>query len=352
MRADTFTRKASEKGRIRIGGLYPSTTYTVTVERAEDAPDKSNALPEGTRLVTDEELTWAEKPKEYWWSAKEEPRWRNYSKSINTEDWKAFNAYAIPTDTVLRPLPEVGYRHVTDEERKKYAKPGCARVWLAYPREWAAADSQGWKGKYNYAVPADHVWAEDAPKMILATDEVRRKYEMPKGAVYNYNDGTTGSCFYGKWDNDPPSETKYITYPANAVLVPRMIQATDETRRLYEMPEGAQSSTIPCGWVACQLRWWDDLSQSLEHIIQYPANAVLVPREHKWRFFRHKDGFVDGTDVLEYTPRGSCIRHMTDGRMEACRLRTLPEVEEMVRQGYWIEVDGPTPKPKPCEKEA
>ena len=88
----------------------------------------------------------------------------------------------------------------------------------------------------------------------------------------------------------------------------------------------------------------ETVTNRLDHY-RYPANLVLVPRERKWRFFRHKDGFVDGTDVLEYTPRGSCIRHMTDGRMEACRLRTLPEVEEMVRQGYWIEVDGPTPKP-------
>ena len=102
-----LTRRASGKGRIRVSGLDPDAIYTVTIE-----PDKSNALPEGTRLVTDEERTWAEKPKEYWWSAKEALRWSYYSKS-NTEDWKAFNDYAIPAGTVLRPRKQKSrfFRH-------------------------------------------------------------------------------------------------------------------------------------------------------------------------------------------------------------------------------------------------
>ena len=184
-----LTKKASGAGRIRVSGLDPDAIYTVTAERVVPALP---GLPDGARLVTDEERKWAEKPNKYWWSYKNESRWRSNGETI--ECWEAFNDYAIPTDTVLRPRPEEGYRHVTDEEREKYAKPGCARVWLAYPREWAAADSKGWKGKYNYAVPADHVWAEDAPKMVLATDEVRRKYEMPEGAEYRWDENVWQGC--------------------------------------------------------------------------------------------------------------------------------------------------------------
>jgi hypothetical protein len=361
----TITRKASTKGRIRMAGLIPHALYTVTLEPVTD-------LPKDARLVTDAERGWAEKPEglrhrnrntdRYWYPTAKKVRERN--------EWNPEFEYAISKDTVLRPRAEEGRRHVTEEERRTKAKPDCARYWIPTPAKWVPVIKDArWKDHVNwYSIPADHVWAE------AEAGETRQL-----GSIDRDESGRLRVKLNTQWKD-----------------------ADDETRRLYEMPEGAERWDEGRGWCPCRGYMWDSGGVS----IRYPASAQLTPRPKdgchparpdeleclpegsfwwngtpkKWRPFgvgvhvgvsvpiccpdapvvksrcfrvRYLDGrFDDELSVVEYRPDGSAVYRKQDGSLAGTYPHTLGEMEGFVADGAWEEGSGPTkPVVTPWERD-
>lgn len=127
--------------------------------------------------------------------------------------------YVIPKGAIV-PVP-ADRRLMTDEERARCAKPACAKYWDSDRKAWRPADNHPWHCADIYTVPKNHVWAEDAPEMIEATDEVRRDFEMPEGALYFSPLVNGDKCLLTTWDRDRLDTFVTIRYPADDVLVPR-----------------------------------------------------------------------------------------------------------------------------------
>lgn len=94
------------------------------------------------------------------------------------------------------------------------------------------------------------------------------------------------SIVKSKWV-DVANFAMMIDYHSKPVgpLEPKMIEATDEVRRKYVMPEGAVFSHHPTGSrLLSREYWWDHPERDgPSQVFHYPASAGLVPRERQWR---------------------------------------------------------------------
>ena len=95
----------------------------------------------------------------------------------------AFRILISDPDQPWLPLPD-GYRLVTDEERAKYAKCVDMRVTVDTSRCWVTITERNYVNDsydegFKYAVPVDHVWAEDKRKV-----EVGQVYRQVDNEVY------------------------------------------------------------------------------------------------------------------------------------------------------------------------
>jgi len=176
--------------------------------------------------------------------------WDGTELDLDTTDWvHRYHTLVSDPNQPWLPLPD-GYRLVTDEEKEKYKKPAIEEYRFCCGGKWEPSKKNSggfWHREYEYAVPVNHEWEEDAwkpePGDVIEVADQRewnvRIFKGMKGEDFTCFNGADSCGIPSSQDTDPDSmETDLVLlqdWPkARPVEPTEVIDMTPPQFKLFE----------------------------------------------------------------------------------------------------------------------